>query len=93
MSTGEELHIPLDAPASEIGMVSAAREGEFQDRIIWARMEKHREIDGYVLRFPAGLGFDHIRIGGFVYTFRTIHAIGDTTFLIDMPNRTAIRID
>ena len=99
-STGEEFHIPLDAPASEIGGVVAATETEFQRRIIWAKMTPSRETGEYLLMMPARRAFNEwetghgwVRIDGLVYNFHNLHAIGNATFLIDIPNRTATRID
>jgi len=98
--TGEEFHVPIDVDVGGIGGVVAASGGEFQRRIIWARMMPAEEFEQYLLIMPARrafndeeIGFGWVRIDGAVYNFHNLHAIGDATFLIDIPNRTSTRID
>ena len=87
-SSQEEILIYLNIPAREIGGHT-----DISGNTIWARMESLGMEGQYVLRFPAGLSFRNIYINGISYRTRELFTVGDSSFLIDIPNRTATRIE
>jgi len=87
LTTGEEMYIPLRISVRGVGVISTPG-GNF----LRARMVQG-ELDGqYILRIPAGAPHRRTLIDGRVFEFARIGDI-QATFLIDIPNATATRIE
>ena len=89
VATEDEIHIYLDIPWQDVRGSSYV----VLENFIWAYLERCDEFELYILHFPARQSNNRINIGRVTYRVMKIHTIGYASFLIDIPNRTATRID
>jgi len=89
LTTGEEVYIPLMLPLWEVGGILIPGGNA---NFLWARMRQGEQEGQYILRIPAGKPLRRIVIDRRVFEFTRIGDI-QATFLIDIPNATATRIE
>jgi len=89
LTTDEEMYIPLDVPARDVGGLSIPHRRNF----LWGRLENDVASGQYLLRMPAGSQWRDTYINDISFQFQRIHTFGNVTFTIDIPSRTATRVD
>ena len=92
LNNNQSMHISLQIPSRDIGGFMSA----FQTNFLVARMEASEEAGMYILRFPGGRLSQSVYIDGVSFGIAGLRGrdgVVNATFLIDIPNATATRIN
>ena len=88
LATNEEMYIPINIPNISYAGPSTRRNISF----LWARMMASEVSGEYILTMPAGRPWSQTYINEEIFEYARMGGIGDSVFLIQMEEKTAVEI-